>query len=246
MILFLNILFYSFLFSIENSETTIYGTEILKGKVASLVTIDSWKCDSIVFSYNNDNKVAGYRIFEKGMHTGDCKYIYSTNNIEQVYYDSNDKQQTRLCIEFDNNGNIITLQQYGYIFPDTTNIKLLYKKNILYNTKNQETSAYEYFCDSTPPYQYRYTYDKDGVMTKERINANTKKDFTITKTINDKHGNIVNVSETMPKDSPEWQSATIDYIYDDKGNWIERKVKDYDPRLMDAVNNCTRRIYYVK
>ena len=50
----------------------------------------------------------------------------------------------------------------------------------------------------------------------------------------------------MPKDSSEWYSATIDYIYDNQGNWTKRKVNGYDPRQMNAVRNCTRKIRYAK
>ena len=78
------------------------------------------------------------------------------------------------------------------------------------------------------------------------VNANTGAIFTITQTSKDKHGNVVKVSETMPKDSSEWYSATINYIYDSQGNWTERKVSGYDPRQMDAVRNCTRKIQYAK
>ena len=245
MILF-NILFCTILLSTEKSETTLYGTEILKGKVSSIVMTDNYRCDSIVFSYDSDNQVAGYRIFENGKPGGHCEYSYSTNGIEQSCYDCNGKQLSCLCIEFDTNHNITTMQQYGYVYPDTANIKLLYKKSISYDAGNKQTGAYEYFRDGIPPYQYRYFYDTDGTITEERINANTGNVFTITKTINDKYGNVVKASETMPKDSPEWYSVTIDYIYDNQGNWTERKVNGNDPRQMDAVKNSKRRIHYLQ
>ena len=53
------------------------------------------------------------------------------------------------------------------------------------------------------------------------------------------------VSETMPQDSPDWDSAKINYEYDNMGNWTKRKVNGCDPRLINAVTNATRRIYYI-
>lgn len=246
MTFFLNILLHLLLFPAKDNETTLYGTEILRGKVASIVTTNNWRCDSIVFTYNNTGPTTGYTIFKDGKITGYCEYIYFKNCIEQNLYNSNRKLQSRYCIEYDNNNNIIKIQEYGFVYPDTTNTKLLYEKSISYNAENKKASAYEYFCDGTPPYKYKYTYSTDGIITEERINANTGTIFTITQTTKDKYGNVVEVSETMPKDSSEWYSATIDYIYDNQGNWIKRKVNGYDPRQMNAVRNCTRKIRYAK
>jgi hypothetical protein len=76
--------------------------------------------------------------------------------------------------------------------------------------------------------------------------------YTITKSRHDNQGNIIKVSENMPDDSPEWRSAAIEYRYDSHGNWIERRIIDKetgaptnDPRGMDAVNDATRKIYYL-
>ena len=41
-------------------------------------------------------------------------------------------------------------------------------------------------------------------------------------------------------------SAFLATAYDEQGNWTERKVSGYDPRQMDAVRNCTRKIQYAK
>ena len=123
---------------------------------------------------------------------------------------------------------------------------LLYLRCNSFDTENRIDSAFEYFCDGTPSYRYQYSYNNDGTITQTRINAATGKTFTITKKSEDKHGNTIKVSETMPQDSPEWQSATIDYEYDKMGNWTTRKVNGCDPRLMNAVTNATRRIYYAE
>lgn len=94
--------------------------------------------------------------------------------------------------------------------------------------------------------RYRYSHDIDGTITQTRIIAATGKTFTITKTTNDKFGNTVKVSEIAPQDSPEWHSATIDYDYDNRGNWITRKINGCDPRLMNSDTNATRKIYYIE
>ena len=48
--------------------------------------------------------------------------------------------------------------------------------------------------------------------------------YTITKRIRDKMGNVVDESENMPRDNSEWSNIKIEYKYDDKGNWVERKI----------------------
>lgn len=235
-----------FLYAQKDDITTLYGTETFHGQVACIVTTGQWRSDSIVFSYNNENKVSGYKIFENRTFAGYCEYKYpATNRIEQIDYDNNGKQKSYSIIDFDDKRNITMLQVYGYIYPDTINMKLLYKRCDTYNTDNRKESASEYFCDGTPPYRYRYTYDTNGTITEERSIASTGKIFTITRMVSDNNGNVVKVSEIMPKDTQEWQNATISYKYDSNGNWIERTVNGKDPRVMDSVRNCTRRIYYV-
>ena len=46
--------------------------------------------------------------------------------------------------------------------------------------------------------------------------------------------------------SHEWHSATIDYDYDNRENWITRKINGCDPRLMNSATNATRKIYYIE
>lgn len=227
-------------------EETVYDIEILKGKVSCIVNKTLWEYDSVVFSYNKEGKVIGYHKFTNGEINGRCEYTYDgINIIEQIYYDKTGRDELRCIIEFDDRRNIATYSCNGYIYPDTTNMKLLYRLSNSYNLENKLESAYEYFSDGTPSYRYNYKYDADGTLTEERIIDSTGKIFTITKTVNDKHGNAIMVSETMPQDSTEWNSITIDYKYDKQGNWTERKVNGRDPRLMDNVTDTSRRIYYI-
>lgn len=56
-------------------------------------------------------------------------------------------------------------------------------------------------------------------------------------------GNVVEQSENMPSDSNDWTNITIEYKYDEKGNWVERKIIDTAPESYR--NNYTKRnIYY--
>lgn len=191
--------------------------------------------------------MSGYRIFKDGEADGHCEYKYSGDNrIDQYYYGNNGKMQAHCTIEYDDRKNITMFREYGYIYPDTTRMVLLYLRCNSYDTENRIESAFEYFCDGSPSYRYLYSHDNDNTITQTRINAVTGETFTITTTTNDKFGNTVKVCEIMPKDSPEWRSATIDYEYDNKGNWVTRKVVGSDPRLMNTATNATRRIYYIE
>lgn len=231
----------------NDNTTTLYNNEILKGQVVCIVNNGQWQSDSIHFSYDKENRLTEYKIFVNGKPCGHCEYKYiGENRIDQHHYNNNGKEQRRCIIEYDDRKNITMFREYGYIHPDTTRMVLLYLRCNSYDTANKVDSAFEYFCDGTPSYRYQYSHDNDGTITQTRINAATGKTFTITKKSEDKHGNTIKVSETMPQDSPEWQSATIDYEYDKMGNWTTRKVNGCDPRLMNAVTNATRRIYYVE
>ena len=233
---------------LQNENTsTLYNRESLKGKVACIVNYGQWQSDSIVFSYNKENLLTGYRIFKDGKADGYCEYKYSSNNrMDQYHYDSSGKPQVHCILEYDNSKNLTMIREYGYIYPDTTKMTLLYLRCNSYNTENRIESAFEYFCDGSPSYRYKYSYENDCTITQERINATTGEIFTITRTTDDKFGSTIKVCEIMPQDSPEWQNATIDYQYDNNGNWISRKVNGCDPRIMNAATNATRRIYYIE
>jgi hypothetical protein len=48
----------------------------------------------------------------------------------------------------------------------------------------------------------------------------------------------------MPWDTCDWTNIKIEYMYDDKDNWIERKIIDEDP---ESYRNkySRRRIHYL-
>ena len=242
-----NLILFSCLLLKNDNSTTLYNNETLKGQVVCIVNNGQWENDSIVFSYNKENILTGYRVFNNGEADGYCEYKYKgKNRVDRYHYENNGKVQAHCIIEYDDRKNITMIREYGHIYPDTTRMTLLYLRCNSFDTENRIDSAFEYFCDGTPSYRYQYSYNNDGTITQTRINAATGKTFTITKTKEDKFGNTVNVSETLPQDSPEWHSTTIDYKYDNKGNWTTRKIAGYDPRTMNAVTNATRRIYYVE
>ena len=226
---------------------TLYNNENLKGLVLCIVDSDQWQSDSVVFSYNKENLLTGYKTFNEGKANGYCEYRYSgESRIDQYHYDNNGKAKRHCIIEYDDRKNITMIKEYGFIYPDTTRMVMLYLRCNSYDTENRIESAFEYFSDGSPSYRYRYSHDIDGTITQTRINAATGKTLTITKTANDKFGNTVKVSEIAPQDSPEWHSATIDYDYDNRGNWITRKINGCDPRLMNSATNATRKIYYIE
>ena len=231
----------------NDNITTLYNNEILRGQVECIVNNGQLQSDSILFSYNKENRLTGYKIFNDGKANGYCVYKYrGENRIEQYHYDNNGKEERHCIIEFDDRENITMFREYGYIHPDTTIMTLLYLKCNTYDTENRIECAFEYFCDGSPSYRYQYSHDSDGTTTQTRINAVSGKTFTITRTAEDEYRNAVMVSETMPQDSPDWDSAKINYEYDNMGNWTKRKVNGSDPRLINAVTNATRKIYYVE
>lgn len=237
----------SYLLLHDGNNITLYNNEILNGQVDYIVSNSQWQSDSIIFSYDKENRLTEYKIFVNGKPCGHCEYKYSgENRIDLFRYDNNGKVLTYCITEYDNSKNNTMYKEYGYIYPDTSKMVLLYLRCNIYDLENKIESAFEYFCDGSPSYRYQYSHDCDGTITQKRINAATGKVFTITRTTEDKHGNAVKVSETMPNDSPEWHSATIDYEYDNKGNWTTRKVNGNDPRLTNAVTNATRKIHYIE
>ena len=59
-------------------------------------------------------------------------------------------------------------------------------------------------------------------------------------------GNIVEISENMPNDSTDWYTARVECVYDDCGNWIERRVMHLDSISSYANEHTRRRIHYVE
>ena len=84
-------------------------------------------------------------------------------------------------VEFDDRKNITLYRVYGYIFPDSTKMTMLYMMQRSYDDKNRHDGAFEYHCDGIPPYKYRYTYNNDGTEIEECFLAVTGDIYKITK-----------------------------------------------------------------
>ena len=231
--------------SIVTEPTTLHGSSFLKGKVSAITNSDEYGVDSTSFVYNENGHLVKTIFYSKGKEDGCCKYYYDgSNSVTLHYYDNNEKEVSYTVIEYDDRKNITLRRDYGYIYPDTTRMVLLYLKQNSYDNKNHPDVAFEYFCDGIPPYKYRYTYNSDGTEIEECFLAVTGDIYTITKNKRDAMGNVVEQSENMPSDSHDWTNITIDYKYDEKGNWVERKIVDAAPE--GYRNNYTKRsIYYL-
>lgn len=224
---------------------TLYGTDFLKGKVSSIVYDDEQGCDSILFVYNSKQHLVKTIFYSNGVENGYCKYSYNgSNRIDLHYYDNGQKEVSYSIVEFDDNKNVTLCRDYGYIYPDTTNMVLLYMVQNSYDKNNRPDNAFEYHSDGIPPYKYRYSYNDDGTETEECFLAVTGDIYTITKRKRDKKGNVIEESENFPKDNSGWANIKIEYKYDDKGNWIERRILDEDP---ESYRNkySKRRIHYL-
>ena len=234
-------------FSVCPSEDVVfYGNGFLKGKVSSIVYDDEQGYDSIIFVYNEKQHPVKTVFYSDGEEKGCCKYVYSTSNRTDLhYYDNNQKETSHSIIEFDNNKNITMRRDYGYINPDTTKMVLLYMIQKSYNGSNQLNDAYEFHCDGIPPYKYYYSYNDDGTETEECRLAVTGDIYEITKRKRDRNGNVIEESENFPWDSCNWTNIKIEYKYDDKNNWIERRIIDVNP---EGYRNKTskRRIRYLE
>ena len=206
-------------------STTLYGNTFLHGKISSIVYEDKDGNDSIQFVYNKEKHLYKSIFYVGGKEDGYCNYGYNgSNRIDLHYYDNNNNETSYSIVEFDDRKNITLWRDYGYIYPDTTKMVLLYMKHDSYDKDNRRDVAFEYFCDGIPPYKYRYSYNSDGIEMEECCLAVTGEIYTITKRIRDKMGNVVDESENMPRDNSEWSNVKIEYKYDDKGNWVERKI----------------------
>ena len=134
----ISLILFSSLFLQNGDSTTLYNQEILKGRVECIVNDSQLQSDSIIFSYDKDLTLIGYSTFKDGKPDGYCKYRYSgENRIDQYHYDNNGKVQTHCIMETDNRKNITLVRKYGYIYPDTTRMILLYLRCNSYDTENQ-------------------------------------------------------------------------------------------------------------
>ena len=231
--------------SIATESTTLYGSSFLKGRIHSMAYSDKYGGDSTLFVYNDNGHLVKVVFYSNGKEDGYCEYHHNgSNRVDMHYYDNNEKEISYTIVQFDDRKNITLCRDYGYIYPDTTNMELLYMKQNSYDKDNRRDVAFEYHCDGIPPYKYRYTYNADGTETEECFLAVTGDIFTITKKKRDAMDNVVEQSENMPSDSDEWTNIAIEYKYDKKGNWVERKIVDLDSKSYR--NNYTKRnIYYL-
>ncbi len=230
----------------SSEVVTLYGTGFLKGKVSSIVYDDEQGCDSTLFVYNSKQHLVKTIFYSNGEENGYCKYNYNgSNRIDLHYYNNNQKETSYSIVEFDNNKNVTLCRDYGYIYPDTTKMVLLYMVQNSYDKNNRLNDAFEYHCDGIPPYKYRYSYNDDGTEIEECFLATTGDIYTIIKRKRDKKGNIIEESENFPKDTSGWTNIKIKYKYDDKDNWIERRIMDESP---ESYRNkySKRRIHYLE
>ena len=229
----------------SSEVVTLYGTSFLKGKVSSIVYDDEQGSDSTLFVYSAEQHLVKIVFYSNGEEDGYCEYDYNgPNRIDLHYCDSNQKELSYSIVEFDDNKNITLCRDYGYIYPDTTKMVLLYMIQNSYDGNNRLSDAFEYHCDGIPPYKNYYKYNDDGTEIGECRLAVTGDIYTITKRKRDKIGNVVEESESFPHDTSDWTNIKIEYNYDDKGNWIERRIVDEDP---ESYRNrySKRRIYYL-
>ena len=229
----------------SSEVVTLYGTTFLKGKVSSIVYDDEQGYDSTLFVYNDKQQLVKTVFYSNGEEDGYCGYdCNSSNRIDLHYCDSNKKEMSYSIVEFDDNKNVTLYRDYGYIYPDTTKMVLLYMIQKSYNGSNWLSDAFEYRCDGIPPYKYNYIYNDDGTETEECCLAVTGDIYAIKKRKRDKSGNVIEESENFPWDSSGWTNVEIKYKYDDEGNWIERRIIDENQESYR--NECSkRRIRYL-
>lgn len=230
--------------TIATESTTLHGNVFLKGRIHAITNSDKHGADSTLFVYNENGDLVKAVFFSNGEEDGCCEYHYNgSNRVDMHYYDNNEKEISYTIVQFDDRKNITLCRDYGYIYPDTSRMVLVYMKQNSYDKDNRRDIAFEYHCDGIPPYKYRYTYNADGIEKEECFLAVTGDIYTVTKRKRDTMGNVVEQSENMPSDSDDWTNITIEYKYDEKGNWVERKIIDTAPESYR--NNYTKRnIYY--
>ena len=220
----------------QDAELTLCGNSFLRGKVLSIVEDG----DSTVFIYNSNKHVVGFKTFSNDKQVGECKYYSRSNGFNQYYFNSKGEVSARDVVEYNENKDITLCEYHEYIYPDTTKLVLTELVFNSYDKKNRLESTFEYFCDGIPSYYSRYTYDADGTETETCRLASSGRIYTITKSRRDTLGNIIEMSENMPEDSPDWNHTTVKYKYDSHGNWIEREIK-----RETTVETRKRKIYYL-
>ena len=232
-------------YAIATEPTTLHANCFLKGRIRAITNSDKYGVDSTLFVYNENRHLVKAIFYTKGKEDGFCEYRYNGSNcVTLYYYDNNEKETSYTIVEYDDRKNITLYRDYGYIYPDTTRMVLLYMWHNSYDNDNRRDVAFEYYCDGIPPYKYRYTYNADGTEIEECFLAVTGDIYTITKNKRDNMGNVIEQSECMPSDGQKWTNVTIEYKYDEKGNWVERKV--VDSAVEGYRNNYTKRnIYYL-
>lgn len=199
--------------------------------------------DKEVFLYENGKKIEKQKYDDRQNLVDKTGYKYNDKNqiSEELYFNGKPVIQSRLLIEYDDNGNKITETYYD------KDSKIISKTTSVYNSSNQLLNSKTVTSDGTLDTELFRTYDdKNRLIAKGSFeqfdNSNNKDVFEYDANDNttswkvykneklvastsykyDVKNNLVLELVTSPE-GKELSKKTIEYTYDENSNWITRK-----------------------
>ncbi|MFT7252181.1 MAG: hypothetical protein ACI9FW_001938 [Flavobacterium sp.] len=217
--------------------------------------------DKEVFLFDNGNKIEKYKYDSHEKQTDRTSYSYNNDNriSEEIYFQGKPIMQSRLSIEYDNNGNKSIETIYNKDFKVITKTTHEYDAlNQLVNTKTSTDNgsldselfrsyddkkrliskgSYEVFDNSNNKEEFEY--DEKDNPTSWKIYKNQK---LLSKTIYtfDFKNNLTSETVTSPN-GKEIYTKIVEYTYDKNENWITRK-----STINKLVLYTSRKIEYYK
>lgn len=233
-------------------EKTYYVSEkygqLIKGEIEEYELILFDKKGNIIeekkySNYYQDNYIKKYKYDKKGNkiehnwynldgeidRKGVFEYDSKGNNIEESWYDINDNLCTKKVFKYDSKGNNIEYYRY---FSDGN----LHSKEICqFDSMSNKIKETLYHKNDTTELSYKNKYDLNGKLLETNVYSS---EGSLEKSIKyDLKGNIINSNETNKYDTNgniievfvnNISTSIIDYLYDDKGNWIRKNIKGGD------------------
>ena len=190
---------------------------------------DEWKEENCFFKYDKDGRLTNKSL------------IGRTHFFKTIHYKSKNKLDKTSYLRVEGPDTLFMEENYYYSKKILTSIDRVYKSSLnnLYDySQFDHTEHFEYYDDKVlkksqiiyrinsemQTNQITYLYDQNANLTIEYVNDSTRS-YMIKEFIYDKNQNLIKEIDRGNYDGHYHNTWDYTYIFDNKGNWIEKKIK---------------------
>jgi hypothetical protein len=187
---------------------------------------DEWKEEKCTFKYDKDGRLTNKSL------------IGRTHFFKTIHYKSKNKLDKASYLRVEGQDTLFMEENYNYSKKILTSINRVYRSsfNSLYDySQLDHTEHFEYYDNKVlkksqiiyrtisemETNQITYLYDKNANLTMEYIDDSTRS-YMVKEFIYDKNQNLIKEINRGNYDGLYHNTWDYTYIFDNKGNWIER------------------------